>query len=252
MEPSRERAFNIPGIILALVVLMGAIHGALAFVLSSPQTDDIMRLFAFTPLRYVVNPPPGIPAWWGPQLWTFVSYAFLHADLNHLFFNMVWLLAFGPPIARRFGTPRFLAFCALTAAVGALAHLLGHAGQREFMIGASAAISGLMAAAMRFVFQHGGPLGLIGHGEDDASYRVPAAPLQTMLTDPRILLFLAIWFGTNFLFGMGIVQLPGSEGRIAWEAHIGGFVTGLFAFSLFDPPTRPAPEPPSLDPRSQV
>ena len=66
---------------------------------------------------------------WGPKIWTFVTYAFLHADLNHLIFNLVWLLAFGPPIARRFGAVRFLVFCRATAAAGALAHLVTHLGR---------------------------------------------------------------------------------------------------------------------------
>ncbi len=47
------------------------------------------------------------------------------------------------------------------------------------MIGASAAISGAMAAAMRFAFQRGGPLATVARREDEA-YRVPAVPLTAM------------------------------------------------------------------------
>lgn len=226
--------FNVPGVVLALAALLVALHLALAFLLSVEQTDEVLAQFAFTPLRYAERVPSDIPAWWGPRIWTFVSYAFIHADLNHLVFNLIWLLAFGPPIARRFGSSRFLTFCAVTAAAGAGAHLLVYFGQLSLMIGASAAISGTMAAAMRFVFQRGGPLGLLSPGEEE-SYHVPAAPLSTMLRDPRILAFLAVWFGVNLLFGLGAVSLPGTEGRVAWEAHIGGFLAGMLLFSLFDP-----------------
>ena len=59
------------------------------------------------------------------------------------------------------------------------------------------------------------------------SYHVPAAPLSAMLRDPRILAFLAVWFGVNFIFGMGAVSMPGTEGTVAWQAHIGGFLAGL-------------------------
>ena len=52
------------------------------------------------------------------------------------------------------------AFMLAVAAAGAFAHLVSHPGAMVPMIGASAAISGAMAAAMRFVFQRGGPLGL--------------------------------------------------------------------------------------------
>jgi membrane associated rhomboid family serine protease len=243
VNPPRERIFNVPGVVVALTALLPGIHLVAAFLLSVEQTNELLALFAFSPLRYAEAAPPWLPSWWGPQIWTFVTYAFLHADLNHLFFNLVWLLAFGPPIARRFGSRRFLVFCAATAAAGALAHLVVHFGEFAPMIGASAAISGMMAAAMRFVFQRGGPLGLLGRGEEE-SYRVPAASLAAMLRDPRILAFLAVWFGVNIIFGMGAVSMPGTEGSVAWEAHIGGFLTGLLGFSLFDPvhPIPPAAE----------
>ena len=101
--------------------------------------------------------PGGLAA----DIWTFVTYAFLHGDLNHLVFNSIWLLAFGSPVARRFGTWRFLVFFAPSAAAGgALVHLATHFGQLLPMIGASAAISGAMAAVTRFVFRRGGPLAL--------------------------------------------------------------------------------------------
>jgi membrane associated rhomboid family serine protease len=241
VNPPRERIFNIPGAVLALAALLVAVHLIKEYVLTDQQASEVLALFAFSPARYGEVVPRWLPAWWGPQIWTFVSYAFFHADLNHLFFNLVWLLAFGPPTVRRFGWRRFLVFCAVTAAAGALAHLIMHIGEFAPMIGASAAISGLMAAAMRFVFQRGGPLGLLGRGEQE-SYQVPAAPLSTMLRDPRILAFLAVWFGVNIVFGMGAVSVPGTEGSVAWEAHIGGFLAGLLGFSLFDP-VRPSPPP---------
>jgi len=57
-----------------------------------------------------------------------------------------------------------------------------------------------------------------------------------MLREPRMVVFMIVWFGVNLLFGLGIVSLPGgSEMPIAWEAHIGGFLTGLVSFTLFDP-----------------
>ena len=121
------------------------------------------------------------------------------------------------------------------AAVGALAHLLSHIGAMEPMIGASAAISGAMAAAMRFVFQQGGPLAVFRGGGDDA-YRIPAVPLSVTLRDPRFLLFLAVWVGLNMLFGSGTISFGEAAGQeIAWQAHVGGFFAGLLLFSAFDP-----------------
>jgi membrane associated rhomboid family serine protease len=113
-------------------------------------------------------------------------------------------------------------------------HLVTHAGEQYPMIGASASISGTMAAAIRFAFQRGGPLGMLRSG-DDAAYRVPALPLSGVLRDARVLLFLAVWFGINIVFGVGsFPSLTGGE-SVAWQAHIGGFLAGLLLFSLFDP-----------------
>ena len=107
-------------------------------------------------------------------------------------------------------------------------HLVTHFGELLPMIGASAAISGTMAAAMRFAFQRGGPLGL--WRDRDEAYRVPAAPLAASLRDPRVLAFLLVWFGVNLLFGFVSLGMPGVEQAVAWQAHIGGFLAGLFGF----------------------
>ena len=157
----------------------------------------------------------------------------------HLGINAVWLLAFGSAVARRFGPLRFLLFFAVTAAAGAAMHLATHYGELVPMVGASAAISGFMAAAMRFAFQGGGPLGLWPRHEAHA-YHVPAAPLRVALGDPRILAFLAVWFGLNMLLGLGSLSLAGEDQQVAWEAHIGGFLAGLLLFPLFDPVRAPS------------
>ena len=164
-----------------------------------------------------------------------MTYAFLHVNFTHLAFNLIWLVAFGTPVARRFGTWRFLAFFAFTAATGALAHLISHLGEDVPTIGASAAVLGMMAAAMRFVFQPGGPLGFLRLSEAE-TYRVPAKPLAAMVRDPRLLMFGLAWFGLNALFGLPLFAMPGMEGAsVAWQAHIGGFIGGLLAFAVFDP-----------------
>ena len=113
-------------------------------------------------------------------------------------------------------------------------HLATHFGELLPMIGASASISGAMGAATRFAFQPGGAVAL--WRDPVEAYRLPATPLRTSLRDRRVLAFLLIWFGANWLFGrFGVVALNGVEQAIAWQAHIGGFLFGLLAFSAFDP-----------------
>ena len=88
---------------------------------------------------------------------------------------------------------------------------------------------------MRFAFQRGGPLASDRANDPADAYRVPALPLTAVLRDPRVLIFLGVWFGLNLLFGIGSLSLDGGEQAIAWQAHIGGFLAGLLAFALFDP-----------------
>jgi membrane associated rhomboid family serine protease len=234
LTPSREPILNVPPVVVATLGLMGLVHAARLFL--SRQADlEFLLAFAFIPARYDAGilPGGGLPGGWGAQIWTFVTYALIHADLMHLGINAVWLLAFGTPLARRLGTTRFLAFFTVTAIAGAAAHLATHAGELVPMIGASAAISGAMAAAMRFAFQRGGP---IWRGGDDVpAYHAPAISLGAALRDPRILAFFAVWFGINLLFGLGSISLTGGDQPIAWQAHVGGFLAGLLLFGFFDP-----------------
>jgi membrane associated rhomboid family serine protease len=172
-------------------------------------------------------------------VWSVVSYALLHANWMHVGVNLVWFLAFGTPVARRFGTLRFLLFCAVTAAAGAGAHYLSHPDGIMPLIGASATVSGAMAAAMRFAVSPGGILaGGRGAGGRGAGDHHPAESLLDSLKNPQLLIFIAIWFALNLLFGLG-VSVPGADGaEVAWQAHVGGFLAGLLLFGLFDPVPR--------------
>jgi len=232
----REPIFNVPTAVVATLAVLVLVHVVREWVLTPRQDGQLLLWFAFIPVRYdaSVAASAGDLAGLGPKIWTFFTYALIHGDWAHLGLNSVWLLAFGTPIARRFGSARYLAFFALTAAAGAAAHLATYTDPRVPVIGASASISGFMAAAIRFVFHHSGPLGSIGRN-DPESYRVPALPLIAVLRDPRVLAFLVVWFGLNILFGVGSLSLDGGEQQIAWQAHIGGFLAGLLAFPLFDP-----------------
>jgi membrane associated rhomboid family serine protease len=236
VDKSREPILNVPSVVVGLLVLLGAVHGVRELLLS-PATDRLMLLtFAFVPARYEPSILLGgiLPGGFGAQLWTFFTYALIHSDLTHLGFNAVWLLAFGTPVARRFGAARFIAFFVVTAAAGALTHLVAHPGARVVMVGASAAISGMMGAATRFAFQPGGSLDFWRSRGGDPD-RIPAAPLLGALRNPHVITFLVVWFALNLLFGLGSLSITGYDQNVAWEAHAGGFLAGLLLFALFDP-----------------
>ena len=173
----------------------------------------------------------------GAAPWTLVTHAFLHGDWTHFGLNALWLLAFGAAVARRFGTIRFVVFFAVAAAAGAGAHFLTHMNDFAPMIGASGAVSGAMAAASRFAFQPGGPLGEPRFGVDSQSpeaYRQPALSLAGVFGDKRTLTFLGVWFVVNFLVGVLSEPLGVTQAPIAWEAHVGGFLAGFLLFDVFE------------------
>lgn len=234
-SPSSPPIFNLPPVVSAISGVLILLHIVRAFL--DRETDlHVLIWFAFIPARYDSTLVARIPMPGGEaaDAWTFITYSLLHGDYVHLIVNLVWFLAFGSAVAWRFGAVRFVLFFAVTAAAGAAFHLAMHYGEFVPLVGASAAISGAMAAALRFAFEAGGPLSYFRDGSRRAFF-VPAAPLSVALRNPQVLVFLGIWFLINLGFGLGTLPDAGSSGTIAWEAHIGGFLAGLLLFPLFDP-----------------
>jgi len=257
----RQPIFDAPVVVIGLVAAMVAIHAAVSLS-SAPTQDAIVGQFAFIPGRLTLAIWPGRLADLlarvntdpealqqavtlrhyhvlqnGAMIWTALTYAFLHGSWSHVGLNAIWIVAFGPPVARRLGAPRFLALFVVTAVAGALTHWAFDTMDFTPLIGASAADSGLMAAAARFVFEPGGPLGGPGGYSRAAArpdYEVPAPPLRQLLGERRVVIFLAIWLATNFLFGAGAERFGLSDAPVAWIAHVGGFAAGLLLFPLFD------------------
>ncbi len=219
--------FNAPGIVVGLLAVLAAVHG-LRQLLSERQDDWVLLVLALIPARFEVAGMPGDP-WAGPL--SFVSHALLHGDWLHLAINGAWLLAVGSPIARRMPALNFLGFFALCAAGGALLFLVMHPGLNVPMVGASGAISGLMGAVFRLMFAAQTP------DEREVLREAPAeAPRLSVLqtfTSRQALIAIGVWVVVNMVaaFGLGTMDAPGG---IAWEAHLGGFFTGLMTLDLFD------------------
>lgn len=89
----------------------------------------------------------------GWEIWRLIIYQFLHGGPGHLFFNMLGLYFFGPPLERTWGARRFLTFYLGCGLIGGLAYLLltTLTPMPSYLIGASGAVLGLLAAcAMLF------------------------------------------------------------------------------------------------------
>jgi membrane associated rhomboid family serine protease len=227
----RQPVFNAPTVVF---VVLGAFLAV--FVAADPEygflpdgpKGQLLDILAFLPER--LGPSAGgYPGGRTAGATQFVTHLFVHGDLTHLAINAAWFLAFATPVARRLGTARFLAFFFLCGIGGALLFLPFNSAP---MVGASGAISGLMGAALRFLFV---PLSDGDHEAlSGAGRRPPCLSLSASLTDRRILIAIAFWTLLNMLAAWG-AQAILEERNIAWEAHLGGFFTGLLTFGLFDP-----------------
>ncbi len=223
----RQPIFRSPPVVPGLIIVLVAIHAALSFAGESWQVWSLYAL-AFIPSRFGNEPFPMIA---GSQIWSFVTYAFLHLDWMHLLFNCLWLLIFGTVAARFLGAAKFLLLSALSAAGGALLTLILHWGQSYVMIGASGAVSGLMAAAVPIMY--GRQTGWAGWSAGEPATTQPLS-IADLLSNRNAIIFTAVWLAIT-LFS-GATGFTGNsfmaDARIAWEAHIGGFVSGLAAFYL--------------------
>jgi membrane associated rhomboid family serine protease len=80
----------------------------------------------------------------------------------------------------------------------------------------------------------GGPLGAMRASQVEAWHQ-PALSLGAMVRNGPIMGMIAVWVALNVAFGAVNLPMPGFEGQIAWQAHLGGFLAGLLLFPLFDP-----------------
>ncbi len=226
---SREPIFNVPGAVLATLAVLIAVHATLSSLPEDQYTWWVLAL-AFIPARYsglAGELPGGSTA----EVTSFVTHMTVHADLTHLAFNGLWLLAFGSVLAARVGGLRFIAFSISGGIAGALLFLLFNPGLAAPVIGASGAVSAMMGGVMRFLFN------AIDRGEGfllrHQPSAIPAITIAQAVRDRRIVLSSIVFLAINLLAIVGFGKL-GETGAIAWEAHIGGYLFGLFAFGLFD------------------
>lgn len=229
----RQPIFNVPGVVLGLLATFALVHLVLWGLLPPDDGEWLVVALAFIPAR-VAGMTADVPGGTVAVYTSFITHQFVHGSLPHLIINSAWLLAFGSPIARRTDTLRFLAFFLLCGIAGAGAYLIFNGAARILVVGASGAISGLMGAAIRFVFAS---LGEGGRGLANAS-RTPLMSLRETLRDRRLLMMIWGWTVLNVLLAQGAAGLMEAAG-IAWEAHLGGFYAGLLLYGAFDRPAAP-------------
>jgi len=147
-----------------------------------------------------------------PSHWfTAFTHMFVHADLLHVLFNMIFLVLIGVPLEERIGRRNF----ALCFFIPGLLALLLESTVRGFdsgilILGASGAVAGAMGALLFLYPKDEIPMFL------------------GFIFLPRVPVWISVgaWFA---LQAVSAFTLPSgiASGGIAYAAHIGGFVAGM-------------------------
>lgn len=176
--------------------------------------------FGLVPARYA---SPYFTAWFGSaadSIWPFFTNMFLHGGLFHLVSNMWALWIFGGAVEDRLGHGRFVAFYLISGVAASLTHFVTTLHSTVPAIGASGAIAGVMGAYF-LMFPTAEVITL-----------VPVFFLPFFIPIPAVL-YLGIWFATQFFSGIAALVTPQLAGGIAWWAHVGGFVAGILLVRAF-------------------
>jgi membrane associated rhomboid family serine protease len=218
----REPIFFLHPSVVAAIFACAAFYLFQSFVLSAKANALALHYLAFIPAR--VSEPGQVFLF----LTSAVTCSLLHASLAHLAVNMIWLAAFGAPLAGRIGAARSAGFWVFTALCATAAHFVTHIGDAAPLVGASGVVSGAMGAAARFGFATSG-------GSGPRAFAGAPLTFGAALRSRSVVTFVLVWALINFVTGAGVIHADGAGGVIAWQAHIGGFLAGFFGLRLFDP-----------------
>lgn len=228
-DPSR--VFNTPGIVLFIAL---ATLGAFLFLAFAPErTARLIEIAgAVIPGKF----SKGVEVNHGvlPMLSPLIAHMFLHAGIAHLLFNLLWLVAFGTPVARRMGADgalqsagafaaasMFLTFYLLSGIAGALGFIALHADEYTLLVGASGGVSGLLGGLVRFAFNR------------STLFGPEAARMSPLLSRP-VLVWSGFVLAVNNPVAAALMSPMAGGASIAWEAHLGGYIFGLLTYPFFE------------------
>lgn len=189
-HPVRRKPVAVHGLIGLLFVIFALQSVRIS---SGVSVEGYLARWALVPATF----------WQGGALWTLVTHAFLHLGALHLLGNLYSLKIFGDNVEERLGSARFLGLYAVALVCGGLAHLCAESGSVTPMLGASGAISGIMAAYLWYF-----PKIRLWLVIFFVRFQIPAS------------VYFAIW--TAIQIGMATLGVTG----VAWYAHLGGFAGG--------------------------
>ena len=176
-------------------------------------TDYIFEVFGFVPARLDPVLHGEIDLY---VIFTLFSSMFLHADPLHIIGNMIYLWVFGDNVEDSCGHLGYLIFYLLSGLAGGLLHYYSDPASTIPSLGASAAISGVLAGYVVLF---------------------PSARIRVAVVGYfgfwRIIRVKALWMiGFWFLMQVFFAFISDTSG-VAYWAHVGGFVAGLVMIKIF-------------------
>ncbi|MGH7658750.1 MAG: rhomboid family intramembrane serine protease [Gemmatimonadales bacterium] len=189
----------------------------LVFLLQLAQAD-IQALFmtwAIVPVEYsrMADLPP---EHLGPFWFTLFSSMFMHGGWMHLLGNMLFLWIFGDNVEEAMGHAKFLVFYLICGVLASLAQIFLDLDSTIPSLGASGAISGVLAAYLVLFPRQKVRVLLIR--------RVARMPAWAVI---------GMWIVLQFINGIGTLAQTEQTGGVAYAAHVGGFVAGLALVWVF-------------------
>jgi len=206
-DTARSRKFP-----LINLLLIGA--NAFAFFLELGMTPGELEAFIFAngliPAQLLGNPPA--------EWMTIFTSMFRHGGWFHIISNMWVLYIFGDNIEARMGAMVYFVFYLLSGVAAAFLQTVVDPASQVPMIGASGAVAGVLGAY------------LVLYPRSRIASLVPIFFIFTIVELPAFV-FLVFWFISQLY--SGLFALQGSAGGIAWWAHVGGFLFGIFIALIF-------------------
>ena len=189
-------------VIVFLITALGGEATTQAAALSLGYIPSFVFDHAELPAQYVLIPENA----------TYVTYAFLHADLWHIGGNMLFLWVFGDNVEDAMGHVRFFLFFLICAAAGALFHGMVDTQSQAPLIGASGAVAGVVSA---YLLLH------------------PRVKVW-ILAFGRIPLRIPAWIVLAGWIALQVVMfVAAGDDEVSWAAHIGGILAGALLVLLF-------------------
>jgi membrane associated rhomboid family serine protease len=166
-----------------------------------------------------------------PKLLTLFTHVFLHGGWIHFLSNIWTLYIFGDNVEDRMGSKRYLSFFLISGVISGLMQVLFIPGSKVPIIGASGAIASVLGAYF-VMYPRARVVTLIFIFFIPWFVKLPA------------LLYLGLWFTSQVVYGLSDLGIDRAAvvGGVAWWAHIGGFLFGMFFYRLFIPRVHPALE----------